>query len=284
MRCREITLLVVIICTFMIQHGDSLECKSCQKNDSSCILGYNSETYECLNDDDVCFSWFDRTELDVIRDASTYKREHIITTSQSAHIRVKGNQSSSTILNFCAHNYLGLSYHPDIVQASKHALDQYDAGLSSVRFICGTQTIHKQLEARIAKFHQREDAILYISRFDANAGIFETLLKETDCVISDELSHASVIDGIRLCKAKCLRYKHKNMQDLEMKLKEVTTADDNETSVKLVVTDGVFSMDGNVAKLPEIHRLAEQNKAIKNSLEAAGGYTTSPKQLIDLLR
>ncbi|CAF1290926.1 unnamed protein product [Didymodactylos carnosus] len=260
-------------------------------------------------------------ELDTIRDAGTYKRERVITTSQSSHIRVEGNQSSSTILNFCANNYLGLSNHPEVVEASKQALDQYGAGLSSVRFICGTQTIHKELEARIAKFHQREDAILYISCFDANAGIFETLLKETDYVISDELNHASIIDGIRLCKAKRLRYKHKDMQDLEMKLKEATIADDNENLIKLIVTDGVFSMDGNVANLPEIHRLAEKYKAIifidechatgffgatgrgteehfnmmgkidiinstlgKALGGAAGGYTTGPKELIDLLR
>ncbi|CAF0969121.1 unnamed protein product [Rotaria sp. Silwood1] len=157
-------------------------------------------------------------ELDSIRQAGTWKFERIISTSQSSHIKIEN--SKHDLLNFCANNYLGLANNSEIINAAKKALDDYSAGLSSVRFICGTQTIHKQLEQRIAKFHQREDTILYISCFDANAEIFETLLKEQDYIISDELNHASIIDGIRLCKAKRLRYKHKDMFDLELKLKE----------------------------------------------------------------
>ncbi|UJR36017.1 hypothetical protein I4U23_028756 [Adineta vaga] len=257
-------------------------------------------------------------ELDSIRQAGTWKSERIITTSQSAHIKIE--HSSNQLLNFCANNYLGLANNADIIKASKKAIDDYGAGLSSVRFICGTQTIHKQLEQRIAKFHQREDAILYISCFDANAGIFETLLKEQDYIISDELNHASIIDGIRLCKAKRLRYKHKDVADLEAKLKE-SFNDKNENIIRLIATDGVFSMDGTIAPLPEICRLADQYKAlvfvdechatgffgptgrgteehfgmigkidiINSTLGkalggAAGGYTTGPKALIDLLR
>ncbi|CAF2906153.1 unnamed protein product [Rotaria sp. Silwood2] len=257
-------------------------------------------------------------ELDSIRQAGTWKAERIISTSQSAHIKVE--HSTNDLLNFCANNYLGLANNSEIIKAAKNALDEYGAGLSSVRFICGTQTIHKQLEQRIAKFHQREDAILYISCFDANAGIFETLLKEQDYIISDELNHASIIDGIRLSKAKRLRYKHKDMSDLELKLKE-SLSDKNENIIRLIATDGVFSMDGTIAPLPDIGRLADKYKAlifvdechatgffgptgrgteehfqmignidiINSTLGkalggAAGGYTTGPKALIDLLR
>jgi len=257
-------------------------------------------------------------ELESIRQAGTWKNERIISTSQSAHIQVE--KSSNDLLNFCANNYLGLANNKEIIEAAKTALDQYGSGLSSVRFICGTQTIHKELEQRIARFHQREDAITYISCFDANAGIFETLLKETDYVISDELNHASIIDGIRLCKAKRLRYKHKDLSDLEAKLRE-SHAETNDNVIRLIATDGVFSMDGTIAPLPDLRRLADQYQAllfvdechatgffgatgrgteehfgmmgkvdiINSTLGkalggAAGGYTTGPKALIDLLR
>ncbi|XP_063889187.1 2-amino-3-ketobutyrate coenzyme A ligase, mitochondrial-like isoform X1 [Scylla paramamosain] len=254
-------------------------------------------------------------ELEGMKAAGTWKYEHVITSKQGVTIRVEGQQAS--VLNFCANNYLGLSSHPEVVQAGKDALDKYGAGLSSVRFICGTQTIHKELEEKIAKFHSREDSILYASCFDANAGLFEILLTPQDAVLSDALNHASIIDGIRLCKARKAKYQHKNMQDLEAKLQEVKDA-----RMKLIVTDGVFSMDGNVAPLPEICALAEKYNAmvfidechatgffgktgrgteehfglqpgkvdiINSTLGkalggAAGGYTTGPKELISLLR
>lgn len=254
-------------------------------------------------------------ELEGIREAGTWKSERVITSKQAVTIRVEGQQAS--ILNFCANNYLGLSSHPEVVQAGKDALDKYGAGLSSVRFICGTQSIHKELEEKIAKFHGREDAILYASCFDANAGLFEILLTPQDAVLSDELNHASIIDGIRLCKARKSRYQHKNMQDLEAKLQEAQDA-----RMRLIVTDGVFSMDGNVAPLPEICALAEKYNAmvfidechatgffgktgrgieehfglptgqvdiINSTLGkalggAAGGYTTGPQELVTLLR
>lgn len=222
---------------------------------------------------------------------------------------------TSKTLNFCANNYLGLSNNPNVVQKAKEALDKFGAGLSSVRFICGTQTIHKELESKLSKFHKREDTILYASCFDANAGLFEALLTPQDAVFSDELNHASIIDGIRLCKAQKSRYLHRNMRDLEEQLKNSTAR------LKLIVTDGVFSMDGNVAPLNEIIELAERYNAltfvddchatgffgptgrgteeffgllekvdiINSTLGkalggAAGGYTTGPKELIDLLR
>lgn len=254
------------------------------------------------------------TELDSIEKGGLWKHERVITTKQDSHIHVE-NQSSD-ILNFCANNYLGLSSHPELIEAGKKALDEFGAGLSSVRFICGTQTIHKKLEKQIADFHGREDAILYASCFDANAGLFEILLNKEDAVLSDELNHASIIDGIRLCKANKYRYKHMDLQDLELKLQ-----DSQQYRQRLIVTDGVFSMDGDVAPLREICDLAEKYNAlvfidechgtgflgekgrgtdellgvqsrvaIVNSTlgkavgGAAGGYTTGPKALIDLLR
>ncbi|MEQ2271304.1 hypothetical protein XENORESO_002405, partial [Xenotaenia resolanae] len=220
------------------------------------------------------------------------------------------------ILNFCANNYLGLSSHPEVVQAGIDALKTHGAGLSSVRFICGTQDLHKNLEQKLAEFHEREDCILYASCFDANAGLFEVLLGPDDAVLSDELNHASIIDGIRLCRAKRLRYKHMDLKDLEEKLREAQSS-----RMRLVVTDGVFSMDGDVAPLRGICDLAEQygamvfidechatgflgprgrgtdellgvmdrvqivNSTLGKALGgAAGGYTVGPKPLIDLLR
>lgn len=254
-------------------------------------------------------------ELEGIREAGTWKTERVITTKQAVQIKVEGNNAN--ILNFCSNNYLGLSSNPEVVQAGKDALDKYGAGLSSVRFICGTQDIHMELEQKIAKFHGRDDAILFASCFDANAGLFEILLTPEDAVISDELNHASIIDGIRLCKARKFRYKHKNMEDLETKLQESKDA-----RMKLIVTDGVFSMDGNVAPLRDICNLADKYKAMVFTDEchatgffgatgrgteehfeitpgrvdiinstlgkalggAAGGYTTGPQELITLLR
>ncbi|XP_055533169.1 2-amino-3-ketobutyrate coenzyme A ligase, mitochondrial isoform X1 [Wyeomyia smithii] len=254
-----------------------------------------------------------QTQLNDIEKAGTYKKERIIVSPQATAISVDGSEGK--ILNFCANNYLGLASNDDVVNFSKKALDEYGAGLSSVRFICGTQNIHKQLEAKLSAFHQREDTILYASCFDANAGIFEAVLSPEDAVFSDELNHASIIDGIRLCKAKKDRYLHRDMKDLEEKLKS------SDARIKMIVTDGVFSMDGNVAPLPEIFQLADKYNAltfvddchatgffgpsgrgteefygmwgrcdiINSTLGkalggAAGGYTTGPKELIDLLR
>ncbi|CAF4205959.1 unnamed protein product, partial [Rotaria magnacalcarata] len=332
---------------------NGLQCRVCEERGSSCLFAQHTKTRECENDDDICYSWFYRSgsdvgvqrtclsvkspeynlikgliadvikyrlnvELDSIRQAGTWKSERIISTSQSSHIKIEN--SKDDLLNFCANNYLGLANNREIITAAKQALDDYGSGLSSVRFICGTQTIHKQLEQRISKFHQREDAILYISCFDANAGIFETLLKEQDYIISDELNHASIIDGIRLCKAKRLRYKHKDMSDLELKLKE-SFNENNDNIIRLIATDGVFSMDGTIAPLPDIKCLADKyhalvfvdechatgffgrtgrgteeyfnmigtidiiNSTLGKALGgAAGGYTTGSKALIDLLR
>ncbi|CAL1535991.1 unnamed protein product [Lymnaea stagnalis] len=254
-------------------------------------------------------------ELENIKSAGTYKNERVITSQQGRSINVQGRKGG--ILNFCANNYLGLSSHPEVIEAGKKALDTHGAGLSSVRFICGTQDIHKELEAKVAQFHGKEDAILYISCFDANAGIFETLLSPEDAVISDELNHASIIDGIRLCKAHRLRYKHRDLEDLQNHLTSTKGC-----RQRLIATDGVFSMDGNVAPLREICDLADKHDAlvfidechatgffgptgrlgteehcdvtgrvdiINSTLGkalggAAGGYTAGPKQLIDLLR
>ncbi|XP_075689749.1 2-amino-3-ketobutyrate coenzyme A ligase, mitochondrial isoform X1 [Rhinoderma darwinii] len=255
-----------------------------------------------------------KKEIENIKEAGTWKSERIITSKQGPHITVDGK--SAGILNFCANNYLGLSSHPEVIRAGREALEEYGAGLSSVRFICGTQNIHKNLEEKIARFHQREDAILYISCFDANAGLFEAMLTPEDAVLSDELNHASIIDGIRLCKANKYRYKHMDLEDLETKLKEA-----QKHRLRLIVTDGVFSMDGDIAPLREICVLAKRYNAlvfidechatgfmgpngrgtdellgvmaqvtIVNSTlgkalgGAAGGYTTGPKPLIDLLR
>ncbi|GAB0093630.1 2-amino-3-ketobutyrate coenzyme A ligase [Sergentomyia squamirostris] len=252
-------------------------------------------------------------QLKDIENAGTYKTERVITSAQKTSIRVVG--SHSPVLNFCANNYLGLSYNEDIIDFSKKILERYGGGSSSVRFICGTQDIHKELERKISRFHQREETILYASCFDANAGIFEVMLTPEDGVFSDELNHASIIDGLRLCKAKKERYLHRNMEDLENKLNASTSR------MKLIVTDGVFSMDGNVAPLPEIFALADKYNAlvfldechatgffgetgrgteefygmmgradiINSTLGkalggASGGYTTGPKELIDLLR
>lgn len=256
------------------------------------------------------------TQLVGIKEAGTWKTERVITSPQANQITVEGNEKE--LLNFCANNYLGLSSHPDVIEASKKALDTHGAGLSSVRFICGTQDIHKELEQKISKFHDREDTILYISCFDANAGIFETLLTPEDYVLSDELNHASIIDGIRLCKAKKMRYKHRDMKVLEEQLIEARSSG---ARMILIATDGVFSMDGTVAPLREICDLAEKYNAltfidechatgfygntgrgteeyldvmgrvdiINSTLGkalggAAGGYTTGPKELIGLLR
>ncbi|KAL8602931.1 hypothetical protein ACOMHN_057241 [Nucella lapillus] len=253
-------------------------------------------------------------ELKAIKEAGTWKAERVIVSAQGPTISVQGQ--SRGILNFCSNNYLGLSSHPAVIEAGKKALDTHGAGLSSVRFICGTQDIHKELEEKIARFHGKEDAILYISCFDANAGIFEVLLSPEDAVISDELNHASIIDGIRLCKAQKLRYKHRDMKDLKSQL--TNSASQRQ---RLIVTDGVFSMDGNVAPLRDICDLADQHNSlvfidechatgffgktgrgteeyfdlggrvdiINSTLGkalggAAGGYTAGPKQLIDLLR
>jgi len=256
------------------------------------------------------------TQLTGIKDAGTWKTERVITTPQSNTIKVAGNDKK--LLNFCANNYLGLSSHPDVVAAAKHALDTHGAGLSSVRFICGTQDIHKHLEEKISLFHEREDTILYISCFDANAGIFETLLTPDDAVLSDELNHASIIDGIRLSKAKKFRYKHRDMKVLE---EQLIKARGDGARMILIATDGVFSMDGTVAPLREICDLADKYNALtfidechatgvlgqtgrgtEEYLEmmgrvdiinstlgkalggAAGGYTTGPNELISLLR
>ncbi|XP_033319673.1 2-amino-3-ketobutyrate coenzyme A ligase, mitochondrial isoform X1 [Bombus bifarius] len=252
-------------------------------------------------------------ELKAIEAAGTWKKERVIASPQRTHIVLANGIQA---LNFCANNYLGLADNKEVISAAKLALDKYGAGLSSVRFICGTQDIHIELEKKIANFHGREDAILYASCFDANAGLFETLLTPEDTVISDELNHASIIDGIRLCKARKQRYKHRDMIDLENKLQ-----DSMSSRLRLIATDGVFSMDGTVAPLPKILELSKKYNALTfvddchatgffgkagrgtedyfNQLGnvdiinstlgkalggAAGGYTTSKKELINLLR
>ncbi len=252
-------------------------------------------------------------ELQEIRDAGLYKEERIITTPQGAHIRTT---QGGEVLNFCANNYLGLSSHPAVNAAAKAAIDSHGFGLSSVRFICGTQDIHKALEAKIAAFLGMEDAILYAAAFDANGGLFEPLLTEEDAIISDELNHASIIDGIRLCKAQRFRYKHNDMADLEEKLKETSAA-----RRRLIFTDGAFSMDGTIAQLDKICDLAEKYKAMvgidechatgflgktgrgtheyRNVMDridivtgtlgkamggASGGFTAAKKEIVELLR
>ncbi|KPL18245.1 MAG: 2-amino-3-ketobutyrate CoA ligase [candidate division Zixibacteria bacterium SM23_81] len=189
-------------------------------------------------------------EIQDIRDAGLYKEEWVITGPQAAEIAVKGGQR---VLNFCANNYLGLSSHPKVIEAAHRTLDEWGYGMSSVRFICGTQDIHKRLEQKISQFLQTDDTILYAACFDANGGIFEPLLDEDCAIISDALNHASIIDGIRLCKAQRYRFAHGDMQDLEEKLKETQS-----TKYRLIATDGVFSMDGDIAKLDEICALAEK--------------------------
>jgi glycine C-acetyltransferase len=252
-------------------------------------------------------------ELSEIKEAGLYKEERIITTPQSAAIKT---QSTGEVLNFCANNYLGLSSHPDILKAAKDAIDTHGFGMSSVRFICGTQDIHKELERKIADFLGMEDTILYAAAFDANGGLFEPLLTKEDAIISDELNHASIIDGIRLCKAARYRYKHSDMADLEEKLKEAQSS-----RRRLIATDGVFSMDGDIAKLNEICDLADKYDAMvmvddchatgfigktgrgthefhnvmgrvdiitgtlgKALGGASGGFTAAKKEIVDMLR
>ncbi|XP_026675327.1 2-amino-3-ketobutyrate coenzyme A ligase, mitochondrial isoform X2 [Ceratina calcarata] len=252
-------------------------------------------------------------ELKAIEAAGTWKKERVIASPQRTRIVLTNGVEA---LNFCANNYLGLADNKEVISAAKFALDKYGAGLSSVRFICGTQEIHVELEEKIARFHGREAAILYASCLDANAGLFEALLTSEDAVFSDELNHASIIDGIRLCKAKRHRYKHRDMEDLENKLK-----DSMSSRLRLIATDGVFSMDGTVAPLSKILELAKKYNALTfvddchatgffgktgrgteeyfdqlGSIDiinstlgkalggAAGGYTTGKKELIDLLR
>lgn len=256
-----------------------------------------------------------QNEIESIKENGLYKKERIITSPQGAEIKIS---TGETVLNFCANNYLGLSSHPEVVQAAKDALDSHGFGMSSVRFICGTQDIHKELEEKIATFYGTEDTILYAAAFDANGGVFEPLLGEEDCIISDSLNHASIIDGVRLCKAARYRYENNNMADLEAKLKE---ASEKGHRFKLIVTDGVFSMDGLVAPLDKICDLADKYDAMvmvdechaagfigatgKGTLEAKGvmgrvdiitgtlgkalggamgGYTTAKKEIIEILR
>jgi len=195
-----------------------------------------------------------QTELKAIDEAGLYKRERIIVSPQGADIKVQGGKE---VINFCANNYLGLSSHPEVIAASKKALDTHGYGMSSVRFICGTQDIHKTLEDKISKFLHTDDTILYAACFDANGGVFEPLFGEQDALISDELNHASIIDGVRLCKAKRYRYKNSDMADLEAQLK-AAQAD----RFKIIITDGVFSMDGFIAKLNEIVALAAKYNAL----------------------
>ena len=255
------------------------------------------------------------SEIQTIVDNGIFKSERIITSPQGAEITIS---TGETVLNFCANNYLGLSSHPEVVQAAKDALDTHGFGMSSVRFICGTQDIHKTLEKKIAEFYGTEDTILYAAAFDANGGVFEPLLGAEDCIISDSLNHASIIDGVRLCKAARYRYANSDMEDLEQQLIKATEAG---TRFKLIVTDGVFSMDGLVAPLDKICDLADKYDAMvmvdechaagfigatgKGTLEAKGvmgrvdiitgtlgkalggamgGYTTAKKEIIELLR
>jgi len=254
-----------------------------------------------------------QSELKGIEDAGLYKRERIITSPQGAEIVTSDGRN---VLNFCSNNYLGLSSHPLVIEAARNAIDSHGFGMSSVRFICGTQDIHKTLEQKIAEFLHTEDTILYAAAFDANGGVFEPLLGEEDAIISDELNHASIIDGVRLCKAKRFRYRNNDMADLEAQLQAASGA-----RFKIIVTDGVFSMDGYVAQLDKICDLADQYRALvmvdechatgfigktgrgtielKNVLGrvdiitgtlgkalggAMGGFTTGRKEIIELLR
>jgi glycine C-acetyltransferase len=196
-------------------------------------------------------------QLDDIRSSGLYKEERVITSAQQAHIEVATGAGTRTVLNLCANNYLGLSNHPEVVKAAREGMGRWGYGLSSVRFICGTQPIHKQLEQKLSEFLGTEDTLLYGSCFDANGGLFETLLGEEDAVISDSLNHASIIDGVRLCKAKRLRYENRNMADLEARLQEASAS-----RFRLIATDGVFSMDGTIAPLKAICDLAERYQAL----------------------
>src|SRR6187551_535485 len=195
-------------------------------------------------------------ELADIESAGLYKRERIITSPQGADITVQGGKE---VINFCANNYLGLSSHPKVIEAAKQAMDTHGYGMSSVRFICGTQDIHKELEKKISEFLGTEDTILYAAAFDANGGVFEPLLGAEDAIISDELNHSSIIDGVRLCKAMRYRYKHNDMADLDKQLQDARTAGAKQI---IVVTDGAFSMDGTIAQLDKICDLADQFEAL----------------------
>lgn len=256
---------------------------------------------------------FLQNEISDIREAGLYKNERIIVSSQGAEIRIS---TGKDVLNFCANNYLGLSNHPELVKAAKEALDSHGYGMSSVRFICGTQDLHKKLEQKIADFFGTEDTILYAACFDANGGVFEPLLNEQDAILSDSLNHASIIDGVRLCKAQRYRYQNADMEDLEEQLKLAQAQ-----RFRLIVTDGVFSMDGNVAPMDKIVALAEKYDAmvmidechsagvvgdtgrgvtekfnVRGKVEiitgtlgkafggAIGGFTTGKKEIIELLR
>ena len=253
------------------------------------------------------------TELKSIDEAGIYKRERVITTPQGANVQVSTGEE---VVIMCANNYLGLSSPPDVIQAAQDTLDTHGYGMSSVRFICGTQNIHKELEQKIAEFYGTEDTILYAAAFDANGGVFEPLFTAEDAIISDELNHASIIDGVRLCKAQRYRYKHSDMADLEEQLKAAQAQ-----RFRIIVTDGVFSMDGDLAKMDEICALADKYDALVMTDEchsagfigktgrgvpehfgvmdkvdiitgtlgkalggAMGGYTTGPKEIIDMLR
>jgi len=254
-------------------------------------------------------------EIEGIKEAGLYKKERIITSAQGAEITIQGGQQ---VLNFCANNYLGLSSHPKVIEAAKAAIDTHGFGLSSVRFICGTQDIHKTLEEKISAFLGTEDTILYAAAFDANGGVFEPLFGEKDAIISDALNHASIIDGVRLTKSMRYRYEHNSMEDLEAKLKEAIAAG---AVQKIIVTDGAFSMDGTIAQLDKIVELAEKYEALVMTDEchstgflgktgrgvhelkgvmgkvdiitgtlgkalggASGGFTSGKKEIIDLLR
>ena len=254
-------------------------------------------------------------EIESIKDAGLFKEERIITSPQGAEITLNTGQK---VLNFCANNYLGLSSHPDVIQAAKDTLDSHGFGMSSVRFICGTQDIHKELEQKIADFYGTEDTILYAAAFDANGGVFEPLLTAEDAIISDSLNHASIIDGVRLCKAARYRYQNSDMADLE---KQLIAAKKNNARFKIIVTDGVFSMDGIVAPLDKICDLADkydamvmidechatgfigetgigtlEEKGVLGRIDiitgtlgkamggAMGGYTTAKKEIIEILR
>ena len=256
-----------------------------------------------------------KAELEDIKEAGLYKKERIITSPQDAVIKL---DSGKEVINFCANNYLGLSSHPEVVQAAKDTLDSHGFGMSSVRFICGTQDIHKELEQKIADFYNTEDTILYAAAFDANGGVFEPLLSSEDAIISDSLNHASIIDGVRLCKAARYRYQNSDMEDLEKQLKK---ANEDGARFKIVVTDGVFSMDGLLAPLDKICDLADkydamvmidechatgfigaqgigtlEEKGVLGRIDiitgtlgkalggAMGGYTTGKKEIIELLR
>ena len=254
-------------------------------------------------------------ELQAIQEAGLFKRERIITSPQAAEITIAGGKQ---VLNFCANNYLGLSSHPRVVQAAKEAIDTHGFGMSSVRFICGTQDIHKELEKKLSEFLGTEDTILYAAAFDANGGVFEPLFGAEDAIISDALNHASIIDGVRLCKAMRYRYEHNNMEDLEKQLQDAIAAGAQQ---KIIVTDGVFSMDGTIAQLDKIVALAEKYQALVMTDEchstgfmgktgrgvhehrgvmgkidiitgtlgkalggASGGFTSGRKEMVELLR